>query len=210
MSTRASTRKLLLCAPLLVVLLIEGCLSGTASVPGLTGLGAGDSAYTFPSVAIDPLRNTLSVYMGKVELTTCELSYLDDTVHTLRFFNDAAVEMSSRVWIERVHLFSARRVVAQPVVEAIMEEFPLTEDQIQRFQPVRMVLVLSDGQRIHVEADGVGETVSWFGNLVEGLRDWWSELCGISSLRLRLTADDAMALYGVALHQPRFRLATRP
>jgi hypothetical protein len=104
--------------------------------------------------------------------------------------------------VDRVHLFAATGVLDDKELQVLSEVSDVDKDRIQRYLPGDMLIVLSSGMRLRITTEKTGGTISFLGNIREDfLSGFWSFL-GRKALRVHLTADDAMSLYGLCRNKP--------
>jgi hypothetical protein len=99
--------------------------------------------------------------------------------------------------VRSVHLISAAEAIPQLELNVIAEETALGPDRLQRYIPREMVLVTSGNLRIHIETECANARTFFWQRVLDDLRWAWYGLLGRDSVRLGMSADDAMSLYGV-------------
>jgi len=179
---------------------------GTDTQVGSKGSTLADGVNGELCLIFDVTKRELFVRMGGVVLRECTFE--------LQTASDEAAELitawSGRVGDDRrvvnVHLLSAAPVIPQSELTIIAEETGLTEDVIQRYVPSVLVLVTDGDLVIRVETNLAGADTYLWEQLKEKLRQLKRVLTGDQALRLSLSTQDAMSLYGVAKNRPRIIL----
>ena len=167
------------------------------------------AADSSPYLLLDLQKSRITIKLWGAVLKQCSLQISSDT-QTVREFREAWTHDKTPVRrVDRVHLFEAAESVGDQELSVVSEVMKAPEDQIQRYVPQRMLIVLSDGMRITVHTDIAGEALSSWRNTWEKIRCFLSSLLGKESLSINLAAHDAMALYGVCLNNPTALLLIR-
>jgi hypothetical protein len=155
-----------------------------------------------PYLIIDVARNTISLRLAGVALREYRFVIPSGSDSTGASVSDSKDEPSVGQTVQGVHLLSAAKAIPERELEIITEETGRKPHEIQRYIPERMVITTDDGFRIFVESDCPGaEDHSWE-KIKEFFRQMWYGLMGSGSLRVSMSAEDAMSIYGVALDKP--------
>ena len=149
---------------------------------------------------------TMSVRMGSVILREYHFSILSDSaeLHEIRA-NLASNALDSMI-VSAVYLTAAAEVVPGTELEIIAEETKTDPGIIQRYLPGEMVLVTNRGLRVYLSADCPNAQSYRWRQFLELFRRAWHALSGGDSVHLKLSADDALSLYGIAQSNPRLIL----
>ena len=179
--------------------------SETALENRRTALREADSqtaADTIPYLVLDFHNGRIVFRMGGAVVKEC-LFHVGSDSQAVREFVDAGTgEKTPLRRVDRVHLFQAAECVGDTVLSIVSEVTRAGEEQIQRYVPESMLIVLSDGTRITAHTDIAGETLSSWRNTKEKVVSFLASLIGKESLTIDLSGPDAMALYGVCRDHP--------
>jgi hypothetical protein len=157
---------------------------------------------SIPYLVFDLRKSRITIKLWGTVVKECSFQISSDT-QTAREFRDAWIHSKKAARrVDRVHLFEAAESVGDQELSVVSEVTKARQDQIQRYVPQSMLIVLSDGMRIAVHTDIAGEKLSFWRNTWEKIWCFLSSLLGKKSLTLNLAAPDAMALYGVCLNHP--------
>jgi len=154
------------------------------------------AAKELPYLVITPAKRLLQIKLAGTVVRDFHFQFAGDT----------AAGSFAADWIEsgrparqvgKVHLFEVSKKLNDTVVAVVSRVTKVPEDQIQRYVPQRMLVVLRGGFRIDINSEVEGRPLSSFGNLTQSLRDQFGGLFGAERLEIQVTGDEAMALYGV-------------
>jgi hypothetical protein len=160
------------------------------------------ATHSTPYLVLDFQRSRITIKLLGAVVKECSFQISSDT-QTAREFREAWTHDNQAARrVDRVHLFEAAETVGDQELTVVSEVMKTGRDQIQRYVPQRMLIVLSDGMRIAVHTDVAGERLSFWRNAWENIWCFLSSLLGKKSLSINLAAPDAMALYGVCLNNP--------
>ena len=155
-----------------------------------------------PSLVLNLKHNNISVQLGNIILREYTITVLSDSdsVH------DAVAKYNSNqtavLTIKGVHLISAAEKLSKVEMDIISEETYTTSEKIQRYIPAKMVLEISDGLYIYIEAECPNAQTIRQEQVKDFFRRIWNKLSGNSSIYIRLSSDDAMSLYGISKSEP--------
>jgi len=106
-------------------------------------------------------------------------------------------QQTSGLTVRSVRLISAAEAIPPTELRIIAEESRLATDKLQRYIPQEMVMMTDGGLRIYVETDCENAKTSFWQQAQEIASRSWNGFLGRNSLRLGMSANDAMSLYGV-------------
>jgi hypothetical protein len=192
----------------------ESLKAGERSAANKDGTAPGDYVAAFrnaekqlaadssPYLVLDFQKSRITIKLWGAVVKQFSFQISSDT-QTVREFREAWIHSKTPPRrVDRVHLFEAAESVGDIELSVVSEVTKARRDQIQRYVPQRMLIVLSDGMRITAHTDVAGERLSFWRNAWENVWCFLSSLLGKKSLTINLAAPDAMALYGVCLNHP--------
>lgn len=154
---------------------------------------------TAPYLVINMSQRVITVKLASVVLREYAFVIADDSAGAASVVGNTD---SNRRTVKSVHLLTAAKTISEAELQIISEETGLGADMVQRFTPASMVLVISDGSRIYVEADCPDAESFLWERVKEVFRRIWYGLIGGDSIGIQLSPEDAMSLYGIALGSP--------
>jgi hypothetical protein len=187
----------------LLIILTTGLAAAPSTDRPPTTTTGRTASVTVPYLVVDMSHGKIVVELAGVALREYALTIVSDSGEAAELFNDLAARQSDIQIVQDVHLISAAETISEAELRIIAEETGLGADKIQRYIPGEMVLVTGDGLRMYVETDCPNPRTFVPERIKDIFRRIWCGLTGGDSLRLRLSAEDAMSLYGIARSSPR-------
>jgi len=98
--------------------------------------------------------------------------------------------------IHRTHLFRSSPVVSDTVLAIVGDALKMTPDKLKRYIPERLSVCWGEGLCLDIRTDTPGEPNSVPENIEESIREHLGDWLGGAIVPIRLTGNQAMALYG--------------
>ena len=151
---------------------------------------------------LDLAKRTINVRIQKVLLREIPFELVSDSETVAAFAQSWLSDGSAERSVVGAHLLRAADVLSETEMKLIAEEMMVDVSRVQRFRPARMVLLTNDGFVLRAESDSPDARAYRWRQFKDWLRRFWGLLAGWETLDIRLSTEDAMALYGVAETHP--------
>ena len=155
-----------------------------------------------PHLILDIQKSEITAILGKMILQKYPVTFVTDSQSVTRLAEKFRQSQSATQVIQIVHLLSGTETITEIELDVIAEETNLTADLIQRYIPGEMILITNTGLHLYIQTEN--RSTKYFTR--EQIRDvcWkiWNILTGTNYIHLKLTPQDAMSLYGLALKNP--------
>jgi hypothetical protein len=155
-----------------------------------------------PSLVLNLKHDKISVQLGNIILREYTITALSDSDSVHDVAAKYNLNQTSDLTIREVHLISTAEKLSKVEMDIISEETHTTSEKIQRYIPAKMVLEVSDGLNIYIEAECPNAQTFRREQVKDFFRRIWNKLSWNSSIHIRLSSDDAMSLYGISISEP--------
>jgi len=153
-------------------------------------------------LTLDMRSRELTVKLGDVVMREFCFTVLGDGDDVEDSIHEHSSTQLDTHRVMTAHLIAAAEMVPKSELQIIADETRVAADLIQRYRPGEMVIVMSDGVCIYVESECPDARPFRWEQAMDLFRRIWDRLAGNDTVRIGLSADDAMSLYGITRSKP--------